>query len=254
MDRAFDMIKNNPEVFAALVAAIAIVGGVFGNWISAKVQASGGRAQANAAVDAARISTEAQRMSALREDRRVQIAAFIRHAREILKECDLMFLEEGHEPSARSAYEELVQLEGQLELVSPESVLAPAERVMDAVGDSLQLGLLRAPAARARRTLSRLRAGDSGHEAAHEAWNRLEELKAAYVGDDDDAQRQACRTAASSALDNVPALTAQQRKTLVFDAALPPLADAQFEIGAQRNSAVRDLVTEARSVLGADAA
>ncbi|MFE5484062.1 hypothetical protein [Streptomyces sp. NPDC056527] len=83
MQNAIDFVKDNPEVFAALVAAIGILGGIAGNWISAAVQAAGGRAQANAAVDAARISAEAQRMAALREDRKAQLAVFIRCARTV---------------------------------------------------------------------------------------------------------------------------------------------------------------------------
>ncbi|MEW5539292.1 hypothetical protein AB1339_16750 [Streptomyces cyaneofuscatus] len=117
MNSAIDFVKSNPEVFAALVAAIGIVGGIVGNWISARVQAAAGRAQANAAVDAARIATEAERLAALREDRKVQIAAFVRCARETLKNTELMFLEEGHEEA--TLHEELKQLKGQLELVAP---------------------------------------------------------------------------------------------------------------------------------------
>lgn len=121
MDTSLDMIKNNPEVFAALVAALGIAGGILGNWISAKVQATGGRAQAAAAVDAARIATEAQRMAALRKDRKIQIAAFVRLAREVLTHTEFTFVEEGRLEPAKTGWEELMQLEGQLELVAPDS-------------------------------------------------------------------------------------------------------------------------------------
>lgn len=251
MDRAIDFVKSNPEVFAALVAAIGIVGGIAGNWISARVQAAGGKAQANAAVDAARITTEAERMAALREDRKVQIAAFIRCAREILKHTELMFLEEGHEEATEAGHEELMQLEGQLELVAPETVLAHAERVMDGVGRSIELAFQRGPGARAERALTRVHR--EGHPAAHRAVRCLAELRAAHsAGDENLGEQQAFRSAATTALDDVPSLTNEQKHLLVLDATWPPLDPALREITTARANAVRDLVSAARSVLGAD--
>ncbi|MFF4642226.1 hypothetical protein [Streptomyces sp. NPDC001389] len=253
MDRSLDMIKNNPEVFAALVAALGIAGGILGNWISAKVQVAGGQAQAVAAVDAARIASEAQRTAALREDRKTQIAAFVRSAREILKHTELALTEEGHLEPAQSHWEELMQLEGQLELVAPETVLDQAVRVVEAVSNSLELAILRGPGARARLKLSRARSGVGTYEAAHRAWSCLEALQTAYAaGDGNAGEQDAFRSAAASALTDVPTLTDAERQALLFDATLPPIDDAQSEIAVLRNTAVRNLVAYARRTLGAD--
>ncbi|MEV7305499.1 hypothetical protein ACFW61_18780 [Streptomyces microflavus] len=253
MDTSLDMIKNNPEVFAALVAALGIAGGILGNWISAKVQATGGRAQAAAAVDAARIATEAQRLATLREDRKIQIAAFVRLAREVLTHTEFMFVEEGRLEPAKTGWEELMQLEGQLELVAPDSVLDQVRRVVDAVGKSMELAILRAPAARARRKLSRVHPGDSAYEAARRAWNCLEELREAYAaGDGNTGEQNAFHSAAVSALAAIETFTAAERQALVFDATLPPADEAQNEIATLRNTAVRNLVAYARVALGAD--
>ncbi|MFI1946961.1 hypothetical protein ACH46F_24330 [Streptomyces virginiae] len=253
MDRSLDMIKNNPEVFAALVAALGIAGGVLGNWISAKVQVAGGRAQAAAAVDAARIATEAQRMAALREDRKIQIAAFVRSAREVLKHTELMFTEEGHLEPAMSQWEELMQLEGQLELVAPDAVLDQVRRVVEAVDKSLELAILRGPGACARLKLSQARSAAGTYVAARRAWSSLEGLRTACAaGDGNAGEQDAFHSAAASALADIPTLTDAERQTLLFDAGLPPIDDAQSEIIVLRNTAVRNLVAYARTTLGAD--
>ncbi|MFD9499938.1 hypothetical protein [Streptomyces sp. NPDC060035] len=73
------MFKDNSEVFAT-VAALGIVGGLAGNVIGAAFQSRGGKAQADAAVLAARIAGEAQRLAALHTDRPKDIAEFIQAA------------------------------------------------------------------------------------------------------------------------------------------------------------------------------
>ncbi|MFJ5142761.1 hypothetical protein [Streptomyces sp. NPDC088707] len=66
--------EDNPEIFAALVAAIAILGGLLGSIIGAKFQANGGRDQAAAAREAAKIAAEAQHIAALWSVRHMQTA------------------------------------------------------------------------------------------------------------------------------------------------------------------------------------
>ncbi|MEU3690321.1 hypothetical protein [Streptomyces narbonensis] len=65
MDAFKQYFEDNPEIFAAMVAAIAILGGLLGSIVGAKIQANGGRDQAAAAREAARIAAEAQRVAAL---------------------------------------------------------------------------------------------------------------------------------------------------------------------------------------------
>ncbi|MEV4949767.1 hypothetical protein [Streptomyces sp. NPDC053755] len=74
MGTVIDAIKGYPEVFAAVVAFLGIAGGVLGDFIGARIQLRGGRAQADAARDAARITAEAQRPAALGDDRRRETA------------------------------------------------------------------------------------------------------------------------------------------------------------------------------------
>ncbi|MGW6844462.1 hypothetical protein [Streptomyces sp. NPDC054958] len=57
-----------------LVPFLAIGGGLLGTWLGAKVQAAGGPAQASAAREAARITAEASRPAALRDERRLVAA------------------------------------------------------------------------------------------------------------------------------------------------------------------------------------
>jgi hypothetical protein len=70
-------IKDNPDVFTALVALIAVLGGIVGSYIGARVQAASGRAQANAATDAARIMVQYQHLASLHTDRRTVLADFL---------------------------------------------------------------------------------------------------------------------------------------------------------------------------------
>jgi hypothetical protein len=79
--------EDNPELFAGLVAALALVFGLIGNVLGAKIQANGGRDQAAAAREAAKITAEAQRVAALWTVRQVQVAEFIRCANGIYQKC-----------------------------------------------------------------------------------------------------------------------------------------------------------------------
>lgn len=74
MDWMIRAIKDNSDVFAALVA---VLGGIVGSYIGAKVQAASGRAQANAATDAARIMVQYQHLASLHTDRRTVLATFL---------------------------------------------------------------------------------------------------------------------------------------------------------------------------------
>ncbi|MFJ8133338.1 hypothetical protein [Streptomyces hydrogenans] len=83
--------EDNPEIFAAIVAAIAILGGLLGSIIGAKIQANGGRDQAAAAREAARIAAEAQRVAALWNVRQLQVAEYIQGVREVRRLANLFY-------------------------------------------------------------------------------------------------------------------------------------------------------------------
>ncbi|MFB9558600.1 hypothetical protein, partial [Streptomyces roseoviridis] len=183
MQTAIDFIKDNPEVFAALVAALGILGGIAGNWISAAIQAAGGRAQANAAVDAARISAEAQRAAALREDRKIEIAAFVRCARRLAVDLHEMYEKDWYETSVNDTWYELGQVFGQLELVASKGVRELAEEVLSVAHGGKELAVTRALGRQTRESLAAAaNASQDGEEAAAAARAsllRLEELRAA---------------------------------------------------------------------------
>ncbi|MER7540227.1 hypothetical protein ABTX77_36430 [Streptomyces sp. NPDC097704] len=82
--------EEHDAIFAAVVAAVGIVGAVVG----AKIQANGGRDQAAAAREAAKIAAEAQHVAALWNVRQVQIADFIRNARELRRLLDRYYEED----------------------------------------------------------------------------------------------------------------------------------------------------------------
>ncbi|MGW4939467.1 hypothetical protein ACWEQH_41930 [Streptomyces sp. NPDC004166] len=130
MDALRHYFEDNPEIFAALVAAIAVVGGLVGSVIGAKIQANGGRDQAVAAREAAQIAAEAQRVAALWTVRQIQVAAFIQSVREARRLSELFYLqnavEDGLDVQLREAWLDVVQKRAEIELVVPLAVVRAA--------------------------------------------------------------------------------------------------------------------------------
>ncbi|MEU7022766.1 hypothetical protein ABZ990_19205 [Streptomyces sp. NPDC046203] len=122
--------EDNPEIFAALVAAIAILGGLLGSIIGAKIQANGGRDQAAAAREAAWIAAEAQRVAALWSVRQLQAAQFVRSVRE-LRRLGRLYGQDPNNADLRGQGRELLQavtLKGaEIELTAPDHVVAAAK-------------------------------------------------------------------------------------------------------------------------------
>ncbi|WP_346172140.1 hypothetical protein [Streptomyces roseofulvus] len=152
--------EDNPEIFAALIAAIAILGGLLGNIISAKFQATSGRDQAVAAREAAQIAAEAQRVAALWSVRQLQVAEFIRSAREMMVVCNGMYRSDDDAESRRArvdaASRELALREAEIRLVAPAKVAQAATEVAKAT-QKAYLGAMRwGPLAGGRVALKRL--------------------------------------------------------------------------------------------------
>ncbi|MFD4855140.1 hypothetical protein [Streptomyces atratus] len=252
MNTVIEFVKDNPEAFAGIVAFLAIFGGVLGNWISAKVQAASGKAQASAARDAAWIAAEAQRLATLHTDRRSEIAAFIRAAREAVKNAELMYVREGYEEPAQAAYTDLTLKQAELELIAPGPVVELADVVVDAVKDHMSLAFRRAAATRTFKLVTRIRAGEPGHQAAHWASSAMEALRTVCEAEDNEDERQAFRSAAGTALDDVPGLTREQAELLLQDAPLPAVGPLKLGAATVFDTALRDLVTATRRLLRAD--
>ncbi|MFJ5708335.1 hypothetical protein [Streptomyces sp. NPDC093105] len=187
--------EDNPDVFAALVAAIAILGGLLGSVIGAKIQANGGRDQAAAAREAARIAAEAQRVAALWNVREVQIAEFVRSAREMMAVCEAMYRSDDDAESRRArvdaASKEMVLREAEIRLVAPAKVADAASEVTRATKKAC-LGAMRwGPLAGGRVALKRL-CNSEDDAVRHEA------RAAMRVLDDESSSRTARRQALSA--------------------------------------------------------
>ncbi|WP_031002169.1 hypothetical protein [Streptomyces sp. NRRL F-5727] len=187
--------EDNPDVFAALVAAVAILGGLLGSVIGARIQANGGRDQAAAAREAARIAAEAQRVAALWNVRQAQIAEFVRSARELTAVCEGMYRSDDDAESRRArvdaASREMVLREAEIRLVAPAKVADAASEVTRATKKAC-LGAMRwGPLAGGRVALKRL-CNSEDDAVRHEA------RAAMRVLDDESSSRTARRQALSA--------------------------------------------------------
>ncbi|MFB7609901.1 hypothetical protein [Streptomyces gardneri] len=132
--------EDNPEIFAALVAAIAILGGLLGSVIGAKIQASGGRDQAAAAREAAQIAAEAQRNTDLWAVRQLQTAEFIHGVRKVVLIHGSFYRQDSSDgvllAELTNAEQALLQKEAEIELVAPQVVVAAAKALRESVFDA----------------------------------------------------------------------------------------------------------------------
>ncbi|WP_314612472.1 hypothetical protein [Streptomyces stackebrandtii] len=150
--------EDNPEIFAALVAAIAIVGGLLGSVVGAKIQAKSGMDQAAAAREAAKIAAEAQRVAALWNVRQVQVAEFIRSVRETVRMSNHIFwaYDADSRQETDAAYQELNLRMAEIELIAPQGVVDAAAELTQAAHDCWDLARSRGPAESAKLVLARL--------------------------------------------------------------------------------------------------
>ncbi|MEW1798655.1 hypothetical protein ACIGO7_11885 [Streptomyces virginiae] len=255
MDRVIDFIKAEPEAATVFAALLAIVGGILGSLLSGWVQARGGKAQASAAVEAARITAEAQRLASLHTDRRQEIAAFIYEARHAVNTANRLFFSPLSptevatlQATAQAAYTALSTKQAELELIAPVEVVERASDLTGAVEDFLTLASLRAPASRAMTALTGVRANDPG---SRQAYSALQALRAAH--DAGDADQQPVRYGeAVVALRNVAVLDSAQALVLLDDAALPSLPPLHDQMMSSFSGALRGLVISGRHVLRAN--
>ncbi|MFD8009556.1 hypothetical protein [Streptomyces sp. NPDC058955] len=187
--------EDNPEIFAALVAAIAILGGLLGSVMGARIQANGGRDQAAAAREAAEIAAEAQRVAALWSVRQLQVAEFIRSVREMMSVYNGMYRSDDDAESRRArvdaASKEMALREAEIRLIAPAKVAHAATEVSRAAKKA-GVGAMRwGPLAGGRVALRRL--CDSEDDAV-----RHEARAARRVLDDESSSRTARRQALSA--------------------------------------------------------
>ncbi len=252
MNRVVEAIKDNPEVFAAVVAFIGIGGGILGNFIGARIQLRGGRAQADAARDAARITAEAQRLAALRDDRRREIAQFVQKARETVSYAETLYQQEDHEgahqAAVRTAYMELSRKQAELELIAPADLVALAHQVVAAVEKRMDLADDRAPAERVRHRLEAIPVMSPEHVWAQQALRALDDARVANLARDKNGYV-AFRSAARTALEELPHMSDDERRLLLDDTYRFHLRERRRDQEESLNLALGELVTAARRLL-----
>ncbi|GGT54670.1 hypothetical protein GCM10010271_68170 [Streptomyces kurssanovii] len=150
MDVLRSYFEENPDLFAAVVAALAIVGGLLGSVIGAKIQANGGRDQAAAAREAAKIAAEAQRVAALWTVRQVQIAEFIQGVREVRRISDLFYKQnavvDGLDVQLSEAQQVVSRKLAEIELIVPFAVVLAAQKVTESLDCHVRLVHVAGPA------------------------------------------------------------------------------------------------------------
>ncbi|MEU5216593.1 hypothetical protein AB0G79_10390 [Streptomyces sp. NPDC020807] len=251
MSSVIEAIKGNPEVFAAVVAFIGIGGGILGNFIGARIQVRGGRAQADAARDAARITAEALRLATLRDDRRREIAQFVQKARQTVSHAKALYQQdrEGVDQEAvRTAYLELSQKQAELELIAPASLVELAHRVVVAVESCMDLADDRAPAERVRRGLEVIPVLSTHYLWAQRALRALDGARVANLARDGD-EYEAFRSAARTALEELPHMSEDERLLLLDDTYRFHLRERRRDHDESLNAALGELVTAARRLL-----
>ncbi|MFE5941545.1 hypothetical protein [Streptomyces sp. NPDC056480] len=151
MSGLWQYFEENNEIFAALVAALAILGGLLGSVIGAKIQANGGRDQAAAAREAAAIAAEAQRVAALWTVRQVQIAEYIQGVRKVDRLACQYYLEDSADGALRmqldEVQEDLSLKQAELELVAPTSVVHATRNLMFSINKIVQVSASEGPGA-----------------------------------------------------------------------------------------------------------
>ncbi|MFJ6252880.1 MULTISPECIES: hypothetical protein [unclassified Streptomyces] len=137
--------EDNPEIFAVLVAAIAIVGGLAGSIIGAKIQARSGQDQASAAREAAQIAATAQHVSALWTIQQVQIAEYIQGVRDARRLISSFYQEDCLNGEAAALARELMhaldQKQAEIELIASETVVSAAIKLNEDVQFALMLAI-----------------------------------------------------------------------------------------------------------------
>ncbi|MDX2709219.1 hypothetical protein PV350_41225 [Streptomyces sp. PA03-6a] len=252
-----DLFANtikHPEAFAAWVAFAAIIGGVAGNWLSARIQAASGRAQADAAKEAARITAEAERLAALRDERRDAVASLIRLSREAVNESERLYqgTDDGH---VKTALDELRHAYAVLELMAPAPLIGLGKDVLTSVEKITELAYARGPAEAAHRILASLTLDDPDYRMAQLALSGLEAFRTAvFTPDGEDPM--GWHESVSIAIREVPRMDDRQVLLLLDEFAFnpAPVAEARQERVEKHARALRAFIEAARTMLGTDGA
>ncbi|MGW2346678.1 hypothetical protein [Streptomyces sp. NPDC001661] len=253
MDLMVRAIRDNPEVFAAFVALIAVFGGLAGSYIGAKIQAAGGRAQANAATEAARITVEHQHLAAFHTDRRMVIVNYLHRAQAARTSALNTFRVE--EPGLEEAFEALNVALIEVQLIAPPSVVDAAERLESSLEVLWTLTWHRAPASRARRALIPSHLNESDPVPFGTALIALNDMIAEYAHppdlDEREEERQSRLSRGRAALVQAGA-TQDQADVIISDAELEDMTSMVTRTDNKVTARRRALIEAAREMFGSD--
>ncbi|MER5966679.1 hypothetical protein [Streptomyces sp. NPDC002057] len=251
--------EDNPEIFAALVAAIAILGGLLGSVIGAKIQAKSGQDQAAAAREAAQIAAEAQRVAALWTVRQIQVAEFIQSAREFERGIldSLSGKNNPFDPAVNNQRNEvrhaLLRKQAEIELVAPSSVAEVADAVFQKLDTFENVVNFLWPEAYVTAALNRqVRRDDPAASAlAVAARSAVDQWHVAHEANAEDASSK--RREAHQALRSAMGLTTEDAEIVLLSiVVLPILSGAREERQNELKELMAALVGAAREMLRSD--
>ncbi|MEU7075817.1 hypothetical protein AB0B30_37360 [Streptomyces narbonensis] len=228
--------ESNPDLFAAFIAALAIIGGLAGSLLGARIQASGGRDQAKAAREAAEIAAEAQRVAALWNVRQVQTAEFIQQVREVSRVVEQLYTQEitaELTAQVRDASQAMLLKQAEIELVASKAVIASADVLVKCVQDAVELAQRRGPSRHAQTLLNQLCFHEDRQvgSRALQVRTALDDLRSSYQAHGSDA----LMTGFYEVIEGgVTGLTEDHIRRLRYDMSEP-------ELGPLRAAAVHDL-------------
>ncbi|MEU6486115.1 hypothetical protein [Streptomyces sp. NPDC046887] len=240
------------SVTSAFIGAVAVGGTALGTVLGGWVQARGGRAQAQAAQQAAEIAARAAHQQALYERRWSLLAAFLRAASECMEAADQLYTTDSL-PEARRRWHACTLAHAEAELGAPAALLGPVDELRAAVGRMYRTAQRSAPASRALKEVRRR--AKQGEERAVHALGAMEALWEA-----DRSLPLTGRTSAPEYANAEQALNAlpgydEEHAALLMGRTSRQWQAARADREARKDDhqqARRELVTAAREVFGTD--
>ncbi|WP_098897930.1 hypothetical protein [Streptomyces sp. st77] len=247
----WNYFEGKPEIFAAVVALLVGVGAILG----AKIQANGGRAQAAAAREAARIAAKAQQEAALWTVRQVQTAEYIQRVRDVRRISTLLFEQD---PEADNLLAQLVsasqaanQKLAEVQLIAHSSTVNAAEMVNDALMEVVEISYLLGPGLYGYGVIfdESFSPEPPDSATANNALNSLMELRRAHEEGSDDQTMSRLRRHARLDVLQVDGITPKIAQSLLLSAEMPDGEREKERRNAELEERMRSLISTAREML-----
>ncbi|MFC9035077.1 hypothetical protein [Streptomyces arboris] len=224
MHGLWQYFEENNEIFAAVVAFLAIGGGLLGSVIGARIQANGGRDQAAAAREAAQIAAEAQRVAALWTVRHVLTAEFIQLIRERAEAVHRLYSQSDADGTTQAQIDQagraVLRKAAEIELIVPSPVMRAAEDMVSALDKFVATSSVAGPAQYLRVVIGEaMWCVDPVHaELAGRARTSLDELGVAAASGDTERKVRALAAADEALRAAVADITDAQAQAAVAEA------------------------------------